>query len=148
VVETAIVIPIFLVFVLCILEFSHAIMVRNVLRGACREGARIGSTAGMSSSDVETRVRQILGSAVNPDAVNVFVKDASVFDGNGTKPVSGEEMEALPDVELADLDPRQLFMVRARVDYYDAALVPIAIPFVGNFLENVVLEGQALVRHE
>jgi hypothetical protein len=38
-------------------------------------------------------------------------------------------------------------MVRAKVHYNDVAIVP-HIPYLGSFLEDVVLEGQAFMRHE
>jgi len=148
VVETAIVLPVFLLFVLGIIEFGHAQMVKNVLRSACRVGARLGSTEGNTSADVEARVRQELGSAIDSDLVAVFVKDASVYDEGGDAPSSGGALEALPNVELGDAEPRQLFLVRARVNYNDVAVLPISIPYLGNYLGDLVLEGQAFSRHE
>ncbi|MEX2169944.1 MAG: hypothetical protein WD851_11585 [Pirellulales bacterium] len=40
------------------------------------------------------------------------------------------------------MEARSLFMVRARVNYNEIALVPMP------FAEHVVLEGQAFMRHE
>jgi hypothetical protein len=148
VVETAIVLPVFLLFVLGIIEFGHAQMVKNLLRGACRAGARLGSTEGNSTGDVELRVRQVLGSAIDPNAVSVYVKDASVYDEGGDPPTSGNSLEALPNIELGDAQPRQLFLVRARVDYNDVAVLPMSIPYLGNYLGDLVLDGQAFMRHE
>jgi hypothetical protein len=146
VVETALVLPVFLLFVLGLIELGHAQMVKNVLRCACRQAARIGSTEGNTTADVQQRVLDVLGSAVDTEFVDVFVKDASVFDAGGT-PSTGAEIEALPGIELSEAEPRTLFLVRAKVNYNDIAIVP-NIPYLGAFLDEVVLEGQAFMRHE
>jgi hypothetical protein len=141
-VELAFVLPVFLFLVLSIVEFAHAQMVGNVLRAACRTGARLGSTGGNSSAQVESHVRQVLSSAVRTAAINVFVKDASEFDAGGQPPANQSQIEAMPAIELTDAEPRQLFLVRARVNYNDIALVPMP------FMNGVVLQGQAIMRHE
>ncbi len=141
-VETALVLPIFFVFVLSMVEFGHALMVKNVLRSATRAGARMGSTEGRSTADVEAYVRQLLGGAIDTSEVYVGVKNAGVYDDGSTLPADGTELEALPSIELNDTEPRQLFMVRARVAYNDVALVPMA------FMQGVVLDGQSFMRHE
>ena len=145
-VETALVLPVFLLFMLGLIELAHAQMVKHVLRSACRQAARVGSTEGKTTADVKARVNQVLGGSVNPDVVEIFVKDASSFDA-GQATTSSRSLEALPNIELGEAVPRQLFMVRAKVNYNDVAIVP-HIPILGNFLEHVVLEGQAFMRHE
>ncbi len=147
VVETALVLPVFLLFVLALIELGHAQMVKHVLRGACRQAARIGSTEGHSTADVRQRTLDVLASCVDTDMVEVYVKDASPFDAGGTPPETGAELEALSDIELSDAEPRQLFLVRAKIRYEDVAIVP-NIPVLGAFLDGVVLEGQAFMRHE
>lgn len=147
VVETALVLPIFLLFVLGMIELGHAQLVKNVMRSACRQAARIGSTEGHSTAEVKQRVRDALGSAVDPNMVTIYVKDAKSFDTPGTHPTTGTSLENLPNVELSSAEPRQLFMIRAKVNYEDVAIVP-NIPYIGNFLDDVVLEGQAFMRHE
>jgi TadE-like protein len=147
VVETALVLPVFLLFVLGLIELGHAVMVKNVLRSACRQAARIGSTEGNSTTVVRDRVLQVLGSAVSPDLVEVFVKDAGQYDEGSAPPEAGSDLESLPDIELADAEARQLFVVRAKIHYNDIAIVP-NIPYLGSFLDNVVLDGQAFMRHE
>jgi hypothetical protein len=92
-------------------------------------------------------VLQVLGTVVEADSVEIFVKDASPYDAGGAPPQSGSELEALADIELSDAAPRQLFLVRAKVHYEDIAIVP-NIPYLGSFLDEVVLEGQAFMRHE
>jgi hypothetical protein len=147
VVETALVLPVFLLFVCGLIELAHAQLVKHVLRGACRQAARIGTTDGKTTAQVRERALEVIGSIVDEDQVEVFVKDASIFDSSGTPPTSGTDLESLSDLELSDAAPRQLFMVRARIDYADVAIVP-NIPYLGSFLDGVVLEGQAFMRHE
>lgn len=142
IVETAVILPVFLFLFLSIIEFGHAQMVAHLLNSGCRVAARIGSTEGTTTADVLSRVNQTLGSAVDPAAVSVFVKDADVFDSASPPPTTGAGLEALPDLEVAEAEPRQMFVVRARVAYNDIALVPMA------FMDGVVLEAQAFMRHE
>ncbi len=141
-VETAIVLPVFLFFLFAIIEFGHAQLVNNMLNSACRNGARIGSVEGTTSADVIARVNQTMAPVINSDNVTIFVNDASVFDSGGTPPGSGADIEALPSLELSNAEPRQMFVVRARLNYNDIALVPMP------FMNGVVLNSQAFMRHE
>jgi Flp pilus assembly protein TadG len=142
VVETAFVLPVFLMFLFALIEFGHAQMVKNVINSACRTGARMGSTEGRSTADVEAHVRQVLGSLMDANDVSVYVKNASPFDTSPSPATDGESLESLPDIQLSEAEPRQLFVVRAKVEYNDIALVPMP------FLSGVVLNGQAFMRHE
>lgn len=141
IVETAIVLPVFILFVFAIFEFGHAQFVNNMINSACRSGARMGSVEGTTTSQVESRVSSTLGTVAPVESISIFVKDASVYDV-GTPPTDGEGIEAMPDMELSDAEPRQMFVVRARVPYNDIALVPMP------FLKNLVLDGQSFMRHE
>ena len=147
IVETALVLPVFLLFVLGIIELGHAQLVKHVLRSACRQAARIGTTEGKTTQDVRNRALEMLQSVVDPEDVELFIKDASPYDAGGAPPDTGSELEALADIELDEAEPRQLFLVRAKINYSDIAIVS-NIPFIGSFLDEVVLEGQAFMRHE
>lgn len=147
VVETALVLPVFLLFVLGLVELGHAVMVKNVLRSACRQAARIGSTEGKTTAQVQQKVIDVLGAACDPSAIDVYVKDASVFDSDTPPSTSSSSLESLSNIELSEAEPRQLFLVRAKVHYNDIAIVP-NIPYLGNFLDAVVIEGQSFMRHE
>lgn len=147
VVETALVLPVFLLFVLGIVELGHALMVQHVLNSACRQAARVGSTEGINTSSVRSKVLSVLGSAVNPSKVQVFVKNASAFDQSSSPGTSGTQLEAMPNIELGNAEARTLFMVRAKISYRDIAIVP-NIPFLGSFLDDVTIQGQAFTRHE
>jgi TadE-like protein len=146
-VETALVLPVFLLFVLGLIELGHAVMVKNLLRSACRQAARMGSTENHTTAEVRQRVLDVLGSACAAEAVEVFVKDASGFDGDSPPSTSSSSLESLGDIELSNADPLQMFLVRAKVNYEDIAIVP-NIPILGDFLDNVTIEGQAFMRHE
>jgi hypothetical protein len=146
IVETALILPVFLLFVMGLIELAHAQMVKNVLRSACREAARMGSTENHTTDQVRNHVLGVLEEAVDTSAVEVFVKNASSFD-QGQSTTAGSELEAMPDIELSETEPRTLFMVRAKIPYHEIAIVP-NIPYLGNFLADVTLEGQAFMRHE
>ncbi len=146
VVETALVLPLFLLFVFGLVELGRAIFVQHVLNSACRRAARIGSTEGNSTAVVKAKALQVLETAINTTAVQVYVKDASPFD-TASPGTSGAALESLSDIELMNADPRQMFMVRAKVKYDDIAIVK-HIPVIGYFLKNVTLDGQAFMRHE
>jgi Flp pilus assembly protein TadG len=142
VVETAFVLPVYLVLLLGVAEFGHAQLVLNLLNSACRNAARIGSTEGTHTTDVTAKVKQTVGTAVPANKITVYVKDASTFDGTGTPPSTDSGLEAMPSCEVATLQPRQMFMVRAKVAYNDICLVPMP------FLKNMTLDAQAFMRHE
>lgn len=142
IVETAFVLPVFLIMLWGIIEFCHVQLLQNVLRSACREGARLGSTTGVDTATVEAHVRNLLGSAVDPNQVNVFVRNASKFDNGQNVPTDQAELESLPPINLTEAVPRQLFMVRARIDYNQVALMPL------RFMDGVRVQGQAFIRHE
>jgi len=145
-IETALVLPVFLLFVFGIVELGRAVFVQHVINGACRKAARLGSTDGNTTASVKAKTLAILGTAIKTTAVQVYVKDASSFD-TASPSTSGASLEAMPDIELSTADPRKLFMVRAKVKYDDIAIVK-KIPILGYFLKNVTLDGQAFMRHE
>lgn len=141
-VEAAFVLPVFLTFIFAIVEFGHTQLVNNLLNSACRTAARLGAVEGTTTADIESEVLRVLGSAFNTEGVEIYVKDASVFDGGGDPPSSGEEIEALSDLNVADAEPRQLFVVRAKVPYNNIALLPNSI------MDSVILQSQSFMRHE
>jgi hypothetical protein len=117
-------------------------MVINVMQSACRNAARIGSTEMATTTEVTNHVNRIMSSALATATANIYVLDASAFDSSSTPPTGGAGIEALPSIELQNADSRQLFVVRTTVPYNDIALVPMP------FMNGVVLEGQAIMRHE
>ncbi|PHR93874.1 MAG: hypothetical protein COA78_32565 [Blastopirellula sp.] len=142
-VETACILPIFFLFVFTIIEFGHASMVSNVLDNATRTAARWGSANGATSAEVEQYVRDRMQGALDTRLVTIQIKNAGSFDEqNGVLPESQDDFAAMPDIELADADSRQLFMVRATINYSDVALLP------NRFLAGITLGGQSFTRHE
>ncbi|HRX83207.1 MAG TPA: pilus assembly protein, partial [Pirellulaceae bacterium] len=141
-VEFAMVLPVFFTFVFGIVEYGRLQLVSNMLKTACRTGARLGSTEDVTTAEATARVEEILSAALDTADLTVIVKDASVFDTSGPYPTSAANYAALSDVELDDIEPRQLFLIRASVAYNDIALIPFSV------LNGVQLSGQALMRHE
>ncbi|MEW4454907.1 TadE family protein [Bremerella sp. JC817] len=142
IVETALVMPVFFMFVFAIIEFGHATMINNVLKNACRTAARWGSATGATTAQVEQYARDRMGGAVNPAMVNIQIKDASMFDTGGDAPKTNADFQAMPDIELKNAEPRQMFMVRASIPYGEVSLIPQ--PWLG----GVTLSGQTFTRHE
>lgn len=142
VVETAFVLPVYILLVFAIIEFGHAQMVTNLLQSGCRAAARMGSTQGPTTAQAIAKVRQTLGAAVDPAKVYVFVQDASSLDSGGVWPTTDDQVQALPPIELSQAEPRQMFVVRASVPYNAISLVPLP------FLKNCTLRAQAFMRHE
>ena len=141
-IEMAFVLPVFLAFVFGLIEYGRLQLTANLLKNAARQAARYGSTEGVSTSEAEARFNEIVASAVDVSVIDLIVKDASAFDTGGSLPTSESEYQSLPDIELSTADPRQLFVIRATVDYDDIAWVPL------NFSGDIVLSGQAYMRHE
>ena len=71
----------------------------------------------------------------------MYVKDASIFDTPGVDPES-IDYASLPNIELADAEPTDMFLVRIEVDYDDVAVLP------PKFVDGVVLVGQSAMRRE
>ncbi len=141
-IEFAMVLPVFLMFVTFLYEYAHAQMVLNLLRSSCRVAARFGSIEGVTSEQALARAQAIVNAGVPAGFVTLSVKDASVFDTDGPYPEDNEDYEALDDLELSSAESRQMFVVRAQVNYDSIAI--LNLPFFG----NLTLTGQAVMRHE
>jgi Flp pilus assembly protein TadG len=141
-VETAVILPVFITFIFGILAFGHAQMVANSIKGATRSAARYGATEGISTAQAEARVRQVMSGGIDPAVVTVQIKDASAYDNGGAFPDTSAELNALPSIELKTANSRQLFVVRASVNYNDVAIIPVS------WLDGVQLSGQVFMRHE
>ncbi len=73
VVETAIVLPLFLMITLGIVELGRGMMVGELLTEAARLGARQGSLAGSTNLEVEQSVKSFCATVLNTDSANVTV---------------------------------------------------------------------------
>lgn len=140
--EVAFILPVFLLFLFFLISYGHAQMVANMIAGATRTAARYGATEGVSSAAAEARLRQIIGSGIDTSNLTVQIKDASAYDNGSAFPSTASAMASLPNLELSSAKSRQLFMVRASINYNDVAIVPVP------WLENLQISGQAFMRHE
>jgi hypothetical protein len=140
-VETAVCLPVFFMFLFAVFEFGYAHMVINTLNNACRKAARYGVAEQITTADVIARVEELLNASIDATHATVYVKDASVFDSANVDPGS-ISYSGLPAIELSQAEPRQLFVVRVEVPYEDVAILP---PF---WVTNVTLKGQSVMRHE
>lgn len=140
IVEMAVVVPVFAIFLAAIMEFGHAFLVVGTLNAAAKQAARHGAVEGISTADVIAKANGILGAALDTTSATVLVKDASIFDAE-TLPET-IEYDELPNIEVNSADRRQLYVVRIEVDYDDVAIMP---PF---WAKDVRLVGQSVMRHE
>ncbi len=141
IVETAIVFPVFLMFLFAIIEFGHAFMCTATLTAAAKDGARYGSVDGVTTQQVVDRVRSRINGAFKSSLATVIVKDASTFENASTNPAN-VTIANLPNIELITAESRRLFIVRVSVPYNQVAIMP---PF---WAKNLTLRGDSVMRHE
>ena len=122
-------------------EFGHVFMTIHTLNSAARRAARLGIRESSSTADVRELAENIASSAMSVDQVSILVKDGSIFDTAGTDAAS-IDYDALPDIELADAERRQMFAVRVSVDYADIAILG------PRWLGHLQIYGQAVMRRE
>jgi Flp pilus assembly protein TadG len=139
-VEMAVVLPVFAVFLVAIMEFGHAFLVVGTLNAAAKQAARHGAVDGITTEEVVDRAEEILGAAFDASQTTILVKDASVFDTEDE--LTEIDYAELDDIELSTAERRQLYVVRIEVDYDDVAIMP---PF---WAKEVTLVGQSVMRHE
>ncbi len=140
-VEMALVLPVFFLFVVAIIEFGHAYLVIGTMTAAVKKAARIGAADGVTTDDVIAKVEDILGGAIDLSDATIMVKDASIFD---TDDVDADSISygGLPDIDLEEAADTQLFVVRIEVPYDDVALLP---PF---WAGGLTLHSESVMRHE
>ena len=139
-VEIALVLPVFLVFMGGIVEFGHAFMVSSTFHNATKVAARNAVSGTMTSAEVKQSVIDRLDGIVNTSNITVMVKDASVLAtdvGQG-----GLDVDTLPDINLDTASPTQLFLVRVEISYSDVALI------APNWGDGVDISGQTVMRRE
>lgn len=141
IVEFALVFPLFMMFLMALVEFGHVNLVINTLNNAARIAARMGTVEEVTTAQVIARANEILGKSFAAGRATVVVKDASVFDG-GNVNASNVDYSSLPNLEVKNADDSQLFLVRVTVPYDRVALLP---PF---WAQDLNLVGQAVMRHE
>ncbi len=131
-VETALVLPVFLLLVLGIIEFGRALMVANMVTNAAREGARMAILDGSTNSQVQTAVEDFLvaslGVASGDITTNITIEAAPGNDNPGN--------------QCANAQSRDLITVEVRIPFAKVALVE------GDFLQGKNLIGRSAMRHE
>ncbi len=140
-VEMAIVLPVFFLFVMAIIEFGHAYLVIGTMTAAVKKASRLGAADGVTTQQVIDEIEEILGAAIDLSNATIMVKDASVFDEPGVD-VEAISFGGLTDIELSDAEDMQLFIVRIEVPYDDVALLP---PFWAGSMQ---LHSESVMRHE
>jgi Flp pilus assembly protein TadG len=130
-VETAIVLPIFLIIIVGIVEFGRALMVAQLLNNAAREGTRVASMAGSTNASVDDAVRTFAASSIGVAADELAVTiEVTAAPGNPD-----------PNDDVSVAMKRDLIEVEVQVDFADVSYVP------GEYI-NGALRGQAAMRHE
>ena len=127
-VEMAFVLPLFLVLVFGIIEFSFAFAQNNELRNLAREGARIATVQSISSQDITDQ----LCSGISLIDSSSFGFKVDGVDGNGTDPTGskGAIGEAYAEVQL-----------RTLTGFFDAALTGIDFRSTVRFFVERPLEA-------
>ncbi|APZ93603.1 TadE/TadG family type IV pilus assembly protein [Fuerstiella marisgermanici] len=142
-VETAVVLPIFFLLLFAFIEFGHCFMTIHTMNSAARRAARLGVGDGSTTADVKKTAKDILGAAINADLddVKIWVKDGSSFDDVALD--AGDiSYDDLPDVNIEDLEPRSLFLVRVQVPYHQIGILG------PRWVRGLNLYGQSVMRKE
>lgn len=133
VVETAIVMPVFLMIIWGVVEFSRATMVGQIVTSAARKGARSAILDGSNNSAVTQEVREFVVKAVKgvqPADINVAI---TIVPGPNN---------ANPNNQLALARSRDLCEVSVSVSYDKVAY------FSPRFLKDATLRGVCAMNRE
>lgn len=141
-VEAAFVLPVFIIFVFGLFVFCHLQMTSSMLKSSCRAAARYGSTEGITTAEADQFLRQRMAAFLDTSLIQIQIKDASILESDDPLPDSESDFAALPDIELSDAEPRQMFLVRATLAYDQAAI--LNVPWLG----SLTLSGYSFMRHE
>lgn len=141
IVETAVILPVFLIFLMALIEFGHAFMCNATLTAAAKDAARYGAIEGITTAQVVARAKARVNGAFKSSKATIYVKDAASFEDSTTTTAS-VAVSSLPDIELNSAEDRHLFIVRVQVPYNDVAIMP---PW---WAKNLTLHGESVMRHE
>jgi hypothetical protein len=142
-VELAVILPVILVIYFAMIEFGHVYLSTNVIKSAARYAGRLAVTNGATNDQVIAEANRVLGTMMNPSLATIFIKDGSLFDTSGSPPTNYGN---LPDVQVQDIESRNLFIVRITVPYNSISLFPSG--FWHTYVHDLTLSGQAVMRHE
>lgn len=119
-VEAAIVMNVFLLFIFGIMEFGHFVMVKQLMDNAARDGARMAATGSTTVSTAQIQ-NYVLGELVNQAPSGVAIQ---IFQAN---PTTGANIGAWTNAGLGDA-----IAVQITGNYQPmlsmASILPVAIP--------------------
>ncbi len=141
IVETAMIMPVFVLFLASMMEFGHFFLVKHMTNAAARKAANYGCAEGVTNAQVESKAKETIGAAYDSSKATVIVRDASVFDTPSVNPTT-LNYDSLPAITLSSAETSQFFLVQIKVPYNNVALLP---PF---WLKNVTVTGRSVMRHE
>ena len=129
VVETAIVLPIFLMVLLGIMEFGRAMMVSQLVTTAARDANRIAIMDGSSNAEVEQSVRDFLSQSLGLAAGDVSVTISITTTNGGSL------------TEVGDCEQGDLCIIHVEVSFDKCSLVK------GSYLVGKMIEGDSRMWH-
>lgn len=88
--EFAIVAPLFFALIFGMIVFGRAIMVKQVVTNASREGARLAVLPGSTGQMVNDRVKEILGAALGEDIPDLATIEILDMNGNPLNPEAAQ----------------------------------------------------------
>ena len=132
VVEMALVMPIFCMFILAIVEFGRGFMVVQLLNDAAREGARSAILSGSTNAAITTDAKAFMVDTVKCLAADVTVT-ITVTEAAGNPATSNT---------LAIARKRDLCKVKVSVPFSKVSFLP------GTYLKSSSLSGVSAMRHE
>jgi Flp pilus assembly protein TadG len=141
IVETALIMPIFVLFLAALMEFGHFFLVRHMTNAAARKAASYGCAEGITSTQVINKAKEVINAAYNANKATIIVRDASVFDSTSVNP-SSLNYDGLPSITLESAETSQFFLVQVKVNYKDVSILP---PF---WLSGATVIGRSVMRHE
>lgn len=131
-VETALVLPIFMMILVGIVEFGRAFMVANMLAESARHGARIAIVPGSTNTSVESEVKTRVSELTHVAAGDVTVAIT----------IAPDPRNSNPNGVLGASQKRDLVTVAIQVPFSKVNLVPI------EWLRGVSLSARCSMRHE
>lgn len=131
-VETALVLPIFMMIMVGIVEFGRAFMVANMLAESARHGARIAIVPGATNTSVESEVKTRVSELAHVRAADVTVAIT----------IAPDPRNSNPNGVLSVSQKRDLVTVAIQVPFSKVNLVPI------EWLSGVNLSARCSMRHE
>lgn len=100
-VEFAVVASVFFTFVFGFIEVGRGFMIQHLMTNAARQGCRVASIEGKSTTDVNNAVDAVLnGQGIRGDSVTVQVNDAA---GNASSAKAGDEISVTVAVPVSSV---------------------------------------------